>query len=308
MDPPAPSPSSDSAAGPEVGRDGWEGRIARGFRLARVALEVLASDRRLLLLPMLSAFCALGALVATATLARRLHVGSDAVQVIAPVWIAAYAVSFITIFFNVALVHVVAQRWQGEPARLLDGVGAARGRVGAIAGWAVLTTTVGLLLQLVERLTLGIGRIVLGLVADVAWSVASFFVVPVLVVERRGPVRALRRSGQVVRERWAEGIGGATPIALATLMVVLPLLGLIFIGFVLYVTGLPAPGLLAMTGGAVAIVAVCIVSGAVTQVFTLAVFQHATGGAYYDGFAAADLDRPRDGQPWRWLRRLTRSG
>jgi hypothetical protein len=293
------------AAGGHDSPGGWEGRIARGFRLARVALEVLASDRRLLLLPMLSAFCALCALVATATFARRLHVGSDAVQVIAPVWIAAYAVSFITIFFNVALVHVVAQRWQGEPARLRDGVGAARRRVGAIAGWAVLTTTVGLALQLAERLTLGIGRIVLGLVADVAWSVASFFVVPVLVVERRGPVRALRRSGQIVRERWAEGIGGATPIALATLMVVLPLFGLIFIGFVLYVTGLPAPGVLAMTAGAVAIVAVCIVSGAVTQVFTLAVFQHSTGGAYYDGFAAADLDRPRDGKPWRWLRRLS---
>ena len=158
----------------------------------------------------------------------------------------------------------------------------------------------GLLLQLVERLTFGVARLVLG----IAWSVASFFVVPVLVVERRGPVRAVRRSGQIVRERWAEGLGGATPIALATLMVVLPLVGLIFIGLVMYVTGLTAPGLLAMTGGAVAIVAVCIVSGAVTQVFTLAVFQHATGGLYYDGFPAADLERPRDGRPLRWLKRL----
>jgi hypothetical protein len=302
----SPSPKSEArpAAEGHDSPDGWEGRIARGFRLARVALEVLAADRRLLLLPMLSAFCALLALVATATLARRLHVGSDAAQVIAPVWIAAYAVSFVTIFFNVALVHVVVRRWQGEPARLRDGVAAARRRLGAIAGWAVLTTTVGLVLRLIERLTFGISQIVLGLVADFAWSVASFFVVPVLVVERRGPVRALRRSGQVVRERWAEGVGGATPIALATLMVVLPLLGLMFIGLVLYVTGLTAPGLLAMTGGAVAIVAVCIVSGAVTQVFTLAVFQHATGGACYDGFPAADLERPRDGTPLRWLRRL----
>ena len=58
-----------------------------------------------------------------------------------------------------------------------------------------------------------------------------------------------------------------------------------------------------MTGGIVAIVAVWIVSGAVTQVFTLAVFQHATGGPYFDGFPAADLERPRDGRPSRWLRR-----
>src|SRR5436190_6045886 len=139
--------------------------------------------------------------------------------------------SSITVSCTVPLVHVVARRWQGEPVRLSRGIGAACGRSGAIAGWAILTTTVGIVLQLVERLTLGVARLVLG----VAWSVTSFFVVPVLVVERRRPVRALRRSGEIVRERWAEGIGGVTPIALATLMVVLPLVGLVFIGFVVYV-------------------------------------------------------------------------
>ncbi|MEA2219100.1 MAG: hypothetical protein QOJ35_1726 [Solirubrobacteraceae bacterium] len=299
MDPLATTPD-DALPAAHDERPGWEGRIARGFRLARVSLEVLAGDRRLLLLPMLSAFCALLALLADATLARRLHGGPDALRVIAPVWAAAYAVSFITIFFNVALVHVVVGRWRGEPTRLRDGVAAARGRLAAIAGWAVLTTTVGIVLQLVERLTFGISRIV----ADVAWSVASFFVVPVLVVERRGPVRALRRSAQVVREHWAEGIAGATPIALATLMVVLPLVGLLFIGLVLYVTGLTVPGLLAMGGAGIAIVAVCIVSGAVGLVFTLAVYQHATGGPYDDGFPAADLERPREGALLDPLRRL----
>ena len=286
--------------GPTDG-SGWEGRIARGFRLARVSLEVLAADRRLMLLPMLSALCALIAVLATATIARRLDGGGgSAVQVIAPVWIAAYAISFITIFFNAALAHVIVRRWQGEPVSLAAGVAAACWRAPAIAGWAILTTTVGFVLQLLERLTLGISRMVLG----VAWSVTSFFVVPVLVVERRRPVRALRRSSEIVRERWAEGIGGVTPIALATLMVALPLAGLMFIGFVLYVTGFEAPGLLAMTAGLLAIVAVWIISAAVTQVFALAVFQHATGRPYYDGFPASDLERPRDGKPSRLRRRM----
>jgi hypothetical protein len=252
-------------------------------------MEVLGADGRLLLLPVTSAIFVLFALLATATVATELRGQPGAVAVVL-VWMATYAISFITIFFNVALVHVVVRRWQGEPARGIDGVRAALRRVGVIAGWAILTTTVGLVLRLVERLTLGISRMVLG----IAWSVASFFVVPVLAVERRRPVRALRRSGAIVRERWAEGIGGITPIALATIMVVLPLVGLIFIGLVLYVTGLPVPGLLAMTIGASSIVAVWIVSGAVTQVFTLAVFQHATGGPFYEGFPAADLERPRE--------------
>jgi hypothetical protein len=280
----------------------WEGRIARGFRLAGVSWEVLAHDRRLLALPLLAALFALAAVIATATLARRLQTGPDAVRVVAPVWLAAYLVSFATIFCNVALVHVVARRWHGEPAGIADGLAAASRRLGAIAGWSVLTTTVGLALQLLERLTLGIGQLLVG----VAWSVASFFVVPALVLERRGPVRALRRSTAIVGGCWAEGLGAATPIALATLMVMLPVFGLMLIGFVFYVTGLTVLGLLAMVGGAIAAVFVWIASVALTQVFTLAVFQHATGGPCFEGFPAADLERPRDSRALRLPRRRRR--
>lgn len=222
---------------------GWEGRLARGFRLARVSWEVLAGDRRLLALPLMAAVCALGAVVATATLARRVHGGPEVVHVIAPVWIAAYLVST-TIFCNVALVHVVVRRWQGEPAGLVDGLVAAGRRLAAIAGWSALTTTVGIALRLLECVMLGLSQLLVGIVAGAAWSVGSFFVVPALVVERQGPLRALRRSAEIVRGRWVEGFSGATPIGLATLMVALPVLGLLLMGCLLYVTGLPALGML----------------------------------------------------------------
>jgi hypothetical protein len=303
MDSPATAPATRSDA---PRSRAWEGRVARGFRLARVALEVVTSDRRLLLLPALATLCSLLALAATAVLADRLRGSADAVRVIAPVWIAAYAISFVTIFFNVALVHVVAARWRGETASLRDGLVAARRRLRSIAGWAVLTTTVGLLLQLIERVTLGISQLVIGIVADVAWSVASFFVVPVLVVEQRGPVRSLRRSASVVRSKWMEGLAGVTPIGVATVMLMIPLAGLVFIGFVLFVLGLTIPGMLAIVAGLVGILAVSVISGALTQVFTLAVYQHATGSLEFEGFPTADLERPRDGRPLRLLHKLRR--
>jgi hypothetical protein len=87
-------------------------------------------------------------------------------------------------------------------------------------------------------------------------------------------------------------------------MVALPVLGLLFMGCLLYVTGLIAVGMLAMAGAGAAFVVVWIVSNALTQIFTLAVFQHATGGPCFDGFPAADLERPRDGGDLRSLRRL----
>ena len=284
-----PSATLSRPPGEDAGRRGWEGRIARGFRVARVSGEVLFADRRLLALPLLAAVGSLAVLVLTAALARRVHGGPEAVRVVAPVWVAAYAVSFVTIFCNAALVHVIARRWHGEDAGLRAGFAEARTRAGAIAGWAMLATTAGIVLRLVDRMTLGLSRLVFG----AAWSVASFFVVPVLVLERRGPVRSLRHSTEIVRTRWVEGLGGATPIALATVMVSLPVAALMAIGCVLYVTGLTVPGALAMAGAVAAGVVVWIVSVALAQVFTLAVYQHATAGPCYDGFPAADLERPR---------------
>ena len=76
-------------------------------------------------------------------------------------------------------------------------------------------------------------------------------------------------------------------------MVMLPVAGLLAIGLVLYVTGLTIPGLLAMAGAGAAGVVVWIVSVALAQVFTLAVYQHATDGPCFDGFPAEDLERPR---------------
>jgi hypothetical protein len=279
-----PRPPSDDAR-----ERGWEGRIARGFRLARVSWEVLATDRRLLLLPLLAGLGALAALAVIASLARGIHAGPEALRVVAPVWAAAYAISFVTIFCNVALVHVVSRRWHGEHVTLRAGLRAARGRAAAIAGWAAFATTAGIALRLVERLTLGISRFAI----DVAWSVASFFVVPVLVLERRGPAQSLRRSAQIVRREWAEGLGGATPIALATLMVLLPAGVLLAIGIVLYVMGLTIPGVLAIAAAGAFGGLVWIVSVGLSQVFTLAVYQHATHGPCFDGFPADDLERPR---------------
>ncbi len=51
----------------------------------------------------------------------------------------------------------------------------------------------------------GLGRFVIGLVG-VAWSVATYFIVPVLVAERVGPFAALKRSGQVLRKTWGEAL------------------------------------------------------------------------------------------------------
>ena len=64
----------------------------------------------------------------------------------------------------------------------------------------------GVILQILEDRLGWIGQIVIGLIGF-AWSLATFFVVPVIAYEDVGPIEALKRSGNLMKEKWGESIG-----------------------------------------------------------------------------------------------------
>lgn len=114
---------------------------------------------------------------------------------------------FVIVFFNTALAGVALARLRGEPASLADGFALARSRLGSILGYALIAATVGMLLRaLQERLGL-IGRLVVGLIG-LAWTVATFLVVPVLASEGTGPVDAVKRSAELLKQTWGENLIG----------------------------------------------------------------------------------------------------
>jgi hypothetical protein len=125
-------------------------------------------------------------------------------------------------------------------------------------------------------------------VGDVAWSLASFFVVPVLALEDVGVGTALRRSASTIRRTWGESVTGAALIGFGSGFVVLALVGVgalgVGIGQAGYVAGY---GLTALA--VVAAAALIAAQSAVVLVFRLAVYRHATGEGGTGPFAAADL-------------------
>jgi hypothetical protein len=74
-----------------------------------------------------------------------------------------------------------------------------------ILGWAVVSATIGVVLKAIERRSGFVGNIVVR-VLGVAWSVATFLVVPVLVAERKGPLEAIQESVQLLRRTWGENL------------------------------------------------------------------------------------------------------
>src|SRR4051812_35562733 len=213
-------------------------RIATGWRLAKDSLAVLKADASLALFPLLSTACIAVALALTLTPGLIWSAAANRDWIVLPfMLVGGYAATFFVVYFNVALAGATRLSMDGRNTKLADGLAVARERRDLVARWAVLQFIVGVLVRAVEY-AVGdsiAGRLVAifsGLVA-VAWSVSTFFVVPLLALEGLGPSAALKRSAGLVRERWGEGLVGSSAIGLAVFLVAaLPLAFLFNLAFV----------------------------------------------------------------------------
>lgn len=222
------------------------GRIGRGWALAKQSWAVLRADRSLLLFPVVAGIAMAAALLVIAGPGVALAATDTATPVAIALWaVAVYALGFIGIFCNVALAAAAARSLDGHDTTLADGFSVARARTGAIAAWAAVQLTVGLVLQLIESALerTPLGPLVVGLVnalLSAAWAVATFFVVPLLALEGLGPKAALTRSAGVVKERWGEGLVGSASIT-----------GVVFLAGMLPAIALGALGVAALGSSAV---------------------------------------------------------
>lgn len=98
-----------------------------------------------------------------------------------------YSLAFVGVFFSVALAGAAAEVIAGGEPSFSDGVDVAWTRLGGIAGWARYSTFVALVLGFVKSIK---GLRWLGTAAEVAWSFAPIFVVPLIALEGRFSKRA----------------------------------------------------------------------------------------------------------------------
>ena len=108
------------------------------------------------------------------------------------------ALAFVTIFFNAAVIGTAMKRLQGEDAKISDGLALARQHIGKIFVWALITATVGMILRTIQERSGIVGRILLGIVG-IAWTVLTYFVVPVLLFEPVGVGESIKRSASIFR-------------------------------------------------------------------------------------------------------------
>jgi len=269
-------------------------KLANGWSLAGSSWQLLWQDKKLLVFPLISGVCCFLVILAFCVpfLANPelLDFPQDAqghTQVplwVYPVLFAFYFVNyFVIIFFNSALISCAVLRFNGQEASLADGLAIAASRLPQILAWALVSATVGFLLKLIESAHEKVGEIV-SAVLGTAWSVITYFVVPVLVVEKVGPFAAIQRSLALLKQSWGESLAGQVGIGLIMFLLLLPAILLFLMGLMFLANGV---ALLAIAVMALAVVYFLIwsaVGPAIHGIFLAALYQYATSGTAPAGF------------------------
>lgn len=276
------------------------GRFARSWALMKASAAVLRSDKALLALPLLSGLCSLVvaasflvpvalALIASDGRIGEAHRWSPLTYL---VFFAFYLVQyFVIVFFNTALAGCALRHLRGEPTRLSDGLALARSRWASILGYALIAATVGLFLRaLQERLGL-IGRLVAGFLG-LAWTVATFLVVPVLASQAIGPVDAVKRSVELLKRSWGENLIGNAGLGVAFgLMTFLAVLvGALLIGGAVALHSMPLVIVAAVLVG-VGLMLLSLVQAALQGIYAAALYRYAEDGQVGAGFDPALLQQ-----------------
>lgn len=153
-------------------------------------------------------------------------------------WFAFYFVCYLVAFFaNTGLVGAVMTYLDGGTPTLRASFGVARARSGKLIAYALIMSTVGIILHLFSgRLGLTgrlagpvLRRVAVFTFVGLAWNLITYLVVPILVVENIGPGQAIKRSTELIKKTWGEQV-----VAYVST-------GLIFLLFLALWTGISGP-------------------------------------------------------------------
>lgn len=264
------------------------GKFARTWQLMGASWRMLQQDKRLIAFPLISGVT-LAVVIALFGAPLFVELGmhplpKGSTHLSAPMYAALFVFYFIAyfviIFFNSALIACVMKQMDGEQPTLGYGLGFAWRRLPQICGWALLTSSVGFLLRMLEERVGFIGRFIVSLLG-MAWTVTSFLVVPVLVVEGSGPIESYKRSVEMLKRTWGEQIIGNVSFGLIfALFGILPAVILFMIAIKL------GPAALAVVGAIVVIwlVVLALVQSTLQTIYQAAIYCYAANGEAPSGF------------------------
>lgn len=270
------------------------GKIGRGWQLAKMSLRVIKKDKELLLFPLLSGIITI-AILASFFVGAVFTVGIDGIFGGSSQWafwafmvFFYFMTFFLATFFNVAIIGCATIRLEGGNPTVSDGFRIARENLKQIILWAIFAATVALVIRAIQERVGFLGKILLGGLG-VAFTVATYFVVPVFIYEKLGPWKALKRSVSILKGTWGEALVGN--LGLGVIFFLLGVLGILPI-----IGGAVLGGLWGAVAGIIIAVVYWLILGliasAAQSVLVAALYRYATTGKTSEEFAGLSFQSP----------------
>lgn len=273
------------------------GKIGRGWQLMKMSLRVIRKDKEILVFPVLSGLFTI-LILASFFVGTFLTVGVSGFEESTSDWmfyaffIAYYFVAFfISIFFNAAIIGCATIRMNGGDPTVRDGFRIAGQNVVLIIKWALVAATVGLIIRTVQERVGLLGKFIVGLIG-VAWTIVTYFVVPVLIYEHLGPWAAVKRSASIFKNAWGEALVGNLGLGAIIILAMMPGILLIALGIYGFVAWGVAVGIMILALAIVYILLVAIVSSAAEAVLVAALYRYATTGKVSEEFQGFAFENP----------------
>jgi len=251
------------------------GKFGRSWQLMKTSLGILRKDKEIMIFPVLSFIACVIILVSFFTGFWFLGLPSSdslswiSIVVIFLIYLFLY---LIVIFFNTAIIACANIRLNGGDPTVSDGLRIASQNIGRIFIWALISATIGVILQAIRERGGWIGRLIAG-VFGIAWTYVTFFIIPVLIYEKKGTASSIRRSASLFKQTWGETLIGS--FGFGIIFVLLALLGVlpIILGYLLGgTTGLIIGIVIAFFYWAF----IGIVASATNGIYVAALYQYAT--------------------------------
>jgi uncharacterized membrane protein YeaQ/YmgE (transglycosylase-associated protein family) len=257
------------------------GRIGRSLQLVGQSFALLMRDKELMVLPLISGVMTAGIMASFffGFGVNERDIRARELSAMVPLFAMYVVVYAVGIFFQAAVVAGATERMRGGDPTVASALSAAWRRVVPIIMWAMVAATVGTILRAIQERVGIVGKIVVGLVGA-AWSLATLFIVPAIVLEDLSIRDAFTRSVSVFKRTWGESFVGSVSLGAA--------------GLDAWVTLVAITGLLAWAGAGVwalgvffpGAVLLAVLFSALQGIYVAALYQYATGAS-----PALGLDR-----------------
>ena len=208
------------------------------------------------------------------------------------VYLALYTV---TLFFNTALVGAAVIRLEGGEPTVRDGLAIAIAKLPVILQYATIAATVGVILRAIEERASFVGRIVVGFIG-LAWTLATYLIVPVLVVQNVSAIEAVRESARLFKQTWGERVVAHVGMGLVFFLIFL--LG-VALGVPLMIGAASvSPQMLLVAAGALGgtFVVLVLAASALHGIYSVALYRFAAAGdpgEYFDAELMQSAFRPK---------------